>query len=99
MLPSLEPGDDMRDDLQDFPVSSLFRGIEGPRSPERNAAQDLANAKNGLRILGYTYRETYPEEQGEYHDSASDRARSAPPPSKPARWFGGIPIETGKDKS
>ena len=93
----------MRDDLQDFPVSSLFRGIEGPRSPDqRNAAQDLANAKNGLRILGYTYRERYPEEEaegrGEYRDSASDRARPTPPPSKPARWFGGIPIETG-DKS
>ena len=87
----------MKDDLQDFPVSSLFRGIQEPRSPESDKA-DLANAKKGLRILGYTYSERYPEEEGEYHDSASDRARPTPPPSKPARWFGGIPIETG-DKS
>ena len=88
----------MKDDLQDFPVSSLFRGIQELRSSKRNEALDLANARKGLRILGYTYRERYPEEEGEYHDSASDRARPTPPPSKPARWFGGIPIETG-DKS
>ena len=71
----------MRDDLQDFPVSSLFRGIEGPRSPERNAAQDLANAKKGLRILGFVLYEKYPEP-------------TFSKPNKPARWLGGVPVET-----
>jgi hypothetical protein len=85
----------MKDDLQDFPVSSLFRGIEGPRSPDqRNAAQDLANAKNGLRILGFVLYEKYPEPT----EPTSDRPTSAPPvfskPNKPARWLGGVPVET-----
>jgi len=81
--------DDFQDqeDLQDFPVSSLFRGIQEPRSSQRNEALDLANARKGLRILGFDLYERYPE-------PTSDRP---PVPynwaNRPGRWVGGIPVQ------
>jgi ribosome modulation factor len=90
------------EDLQDFPVSALYRGIQDPRSSERNKATDLDLARKGLRILGYVYREKFPEEEakqrGAYHDYVSGRARATLPVSynrgnRRGRWVGGIPVQ------